>query len=86
MRSESAGRVVGMYTEFGKSGIASCRVCLVIAHNDGSLIITNGTAGIGRKRRNALPTVTLPGLTAEQLETIVATATGTAQPAKGVRS
>ena len=78
MKTESAGRVVGMYTEFGKNGIASCRVCLVIARNDGSVAMTNGTAGIGRKRRNALPTVTLPGLTAEDLETIVATATGAA--------
>jgi len=86
MSIESAGRVVGMYTEFGKNGIASCRVCLVIARNDGSLIMTNGTAGIGRKRREQLPTVTLPGITADHLETIVATATGTAQPAKGVRS
>jgi len=67
-----------MYTEFGKNGIASCRVCLVIARNDGSLIMTNGTAGIGRKRWNALPTVTLPGITAEQLEAIVSRATGAA--------
>ncbi len=86
MKTESAGRVVGLYTEFGKSGIASCRVCLVIARNDGSLTMTNGTAGIGRKRREQLPQVEIPGLTAEHLETIVATATGTAQPAKGVRS
>jgi len=83
VKTESAGRVVGLYTEFGKHGVASCRVCLVIAHNDGSLTMTNGAAGIGRKRRNALPTVTIPGITAEQLETIVATATGTTQPAKG---
>ncbi len=78
MKTESAGRVVGLYTEFGKNGLASCRVCLVITRNDGSLTMTNGTAGVGRKRRNALPPVTIPGITAEQLETIVATATGTA--------
>ena len=78
MSIESAGRVLGMYTEFGKNGIASCRVCLVIARNDGSLIMTNGTAGIGRKRREQLPQVEIPGITAEDLEAIVATATGTA--------
>jgi len=78
MSIESAGRVLGMYTEFGKNGIASCRVCLVIARNDGSLIMTNGTAGIGRKRREQLAQVEIPGITAEDLEAIVATATGTA--------
>ena len=87
MKTESAGRVVGMYTEFGKNGIVSCRVCLVIARNDdGSLTMTNGTASTGGKRREQLPHVEIPGITAEHLETIVATATGTAQPAKGVRS
>ena len=78
MSIESAGRVLGMYTEFGKNGIASCRVCLVIARNDGSLIMTNGTAGTGRKHREQLPQVEIPGITAEDLEAIVATATGTA--------
>ncbi len=78
MSTESAGRVLGMYVDMSKQGLANCRVCLVIARNDGSLTMTNGTAGIGRKRRNALPAVTLPGLTAEDLETIVATATGAA--------
>ena len=86
MKTESAGRVLGMYVDMSRHGLANCRVCLVIARNDGSLIMTNGTAGIGRKRREQLPPVTLPGITAEHLETIVATATGTAQPAKGVRS
>ena len=78
MKTESAGRVVGMYTEFGTNGIASCRVCLVIARNDGSLTMTNGTASTGRKRQEQLPQIEIPGITAEDLETIVATATGTA--------
>ncbi len=78
MKTESAGRVVGLYTEFGTNGIASCRVCLVIARNDGSLTMTNGTAGTGRKHREQLPQVEIPGITAEGLEAIVATATGTA--------
>ena len=78
MKTESAGRVFGLYTEFGKNGIASCRVCLVIARNDGSLTMTNGTASTGRKRQEQLLPVTILGITAEQLETIVATATGTA--------
>jgi len=40
--------------------------------------MTNGTAGIGRKRQEQLPQVEIPGITAEDLEAIVATATGTA--------
>ncbi len=86
MSIEFAGRVVGMYTEFGKNGIANCRVCLVIARNDGSLTMTTGTASTGRKRQEQLPQVQIPGITAEQLEAIVATATGTAQTVKGARS
>lgn len=78
MKTESAGRVLGMYVDMSKHGIARCRVCLVLARNDGSLIMTNGTAGSGRKRREQLPHVEIPGITAEHLETIVATATGTA--------
>jgi len=78
MSTESAGRVLGMYVDMSKQGLANCRVCLVIARNDGSLTMTNGTAGTGRKHREQLPQVEIPGITAEDLEAIVATATGTA--------
>ncbi len=40
MKTESAGRVLGMYVDMSRHGIASCRVCLVIARTDGSLTMT----------------------------------------------
>ena len=75
MSTEFAGRAVGMYTAFGKNGIASCRLCLVIARNDGTVVMANASASAPSGEEP--PTVTIPGLTVEQLETIVATATGT---------
>lgn len=86
MKTESAGRILGMYVDMSKQGLANCRPCYVIAFNDGTVVMANASTAAAKATREELPPVTLPGITAEQLETIVATATGTAQPAKGVRS
>ena len=86
MSIESAGRVLGMYVDMSRQGLANCRPCYVIAFNDGTVVMANASAAAAKATLEELPPVTIPGITAEQLETIVATATGAAQPAKGVRS
>ncbi len=76
--SEATSRIVGMYTDLTREGASPC---YVIARSDGTVVLAAPSASTPSGEQ--LPTVTIPGLTAEQLEQIVATATGTAQPAKG---
>ncbi len=78
MKTESAGRVLGMYVDMSKQGLANCRPCYVIARNDGTVVMANASTAAAKATLEELPPVTIPGLTAEQLETAVAAATGTA--------
>jgi hypothetical protein len=65
--------IVGMYTDLTREGAPPC---YVIARSDGAVVLAAPSASAPSGEQP--PTVTIPGITAEQLETIVATATGAA--------
>jgi hypothetical protein len=72
-----SSRIAGVYIDMSKDGgVKNCRMCLVIAREDGSLVMVNASADASVLSLEQLPTVRVPDLTAEQLEGIVATATG----------
>ncbi len=79
--NEVTSRIVGMYTDLTREGAPPC---YVIARSDGTVVLAAPSASTPSGEQP--PTVTLPGITATMWERIVSTATGTAQPAKGVRS